>query len=84
MLPPGHLEMCEYLGNEALGVLDKHLNGKQFLVGEQYTAADIAVFAYVHCSKEGGFDLNQYPGVNTWCQHVQGQNGYISIAYEPT
>ena len=53
--------MCEYLGNEALKVLDSHLTGKQYMVGEQYSAADISVFAYVHCSEEGGFDLDQVP-----------------------
>lgn len=79
LLPPGHLEMCEFLGNEALATLNKHLEGRQFMVGETYTAADISVFAYVHCSETGGFDLKKYAEVGAWCKRIQSQQGHIAI-----
>ena len=83
MLPPGHLEMCAYLGEEALKVLDEHLRSKQYLVGERYTSADISVFAYVHCSEEGGFKLGDYPNVKAWCERVKDRPGHIPIDYQP-
>lgn len=83
LLPPGHLAMCKYLGEEALGILDAHLAGRDYLVGERYSVADIAVYAYVHCSGEGGFDLDHYPAVTSWCQRVQGQSRHIPIDAEP-
>ena len=32
-----------------------------FFVGERYTIADIALYAYTHVADEGGFDLGRYP-----------------------
>ena len=34
-----------------------------FLVGERYTIADIALYAYTHVAHEGGFDLGPYPAI---------------------
>ena len=76
--------MAHYCGSpETLGILDQHLSDRQFMVAERYTAADIAVFAYVHCSEEGGFNLRKYPRVESWCRRVQQQHGYIAIDYNP-
>ena len=35
----------------------------RFLVGERYTIADIALYAYTHVAPEGGFDLEPYPAI---------------------
>ena len=83
MLPPGHLDMCVYLGGEALRILNEHLEEKQYLVGERYTSADISVFAYVHCSEEGGFNLDDYPNVKAWCERVKDRPRHIAIDFQP-
>lgn len=36
--------------------------------GEQYTIADIALFAYTHVADEAGFDLAAYPQVERWLE----------------
>lgn len=82
-LPPKHLEMCKHLGKEALGVLNGHLEGRQFMAGEKYSAADIAVFAYVHCAGDGGFVLDDYAAVKAWCGTIQAQEGHVPIDYQP-
>ena len=83
LLPPGHLDMCRYLGAEALALLDAHLAQRQFMVADSYSAADIAVYAYVHCAGEGGFEMGDYPGVTAWCNRVAGQDDYVSIDAVP-
>ncbi|KAL3675451.1 hypothetical protein R1sor_025399 [Riccia sorocarpa] len=46
-----------------LGVLEKRLEGRQFLVGDQYTIADIATFPWVRCL-ETGYNAAEYLGLS--------------------
>ncbi|OUL17723.1 glutathione S-transferase family protein [Nostoc sp. 106C] len=66
-------------GYAALRVMEKHLSSHTFFVGERYTIADIALFAYTHVADEGGFDLTQFPAIQTWIKRVKSQSGYISL-----
>ena len=66
-------------GNKALGVMNEHLADKSFFVGERYTIADIALYAYTHVAGEGGFDLSQHPAVVAWLERVRTQPGHITI-----
>jgi glutathione S-transferase len=66
-------------GLKALAALESHLNGRRFLVGERYSIADIALYAYTHVADEGGFDLTPYPGIRAWLGNVAGQPGHIRI-----
>ncbi|MHC0066978.1 glutathione S-transferase family protein [Nostoc sp. UIC 10890] len=66
-------------GYAALRLMDKHLTSHTFFVGERYTIADIALFAYTHVADEGGFDLTQFPAIQTWIERVKAQSRYISI-----
>src|ERR1700759_3963911 len=43
-------------GYRALDAMERHLDGRAFLVGDSMTLADIALFAYTHVAEEGGFD----------------------------
>ncbi|MEH1813557.1 MAG: glutathione S-transferase family protein [Nostoc sp.] len=66
-------------GYAALNLMDKHLTSQDFFVGERYTIADIALFAYTHVADEGGFDLTQYPAIQAWIERVKTQPRYISV-----
>jgi glutathione S-transferase len=66
-------------GDAALAALDKHLAGRSFLVGERYTIADIALFAYTHVAPEGGFELEPYEAVQNWLARVAAQERHIAI-----
>jgi len=63
----------------ALGVMETHLVGRTFFVGERYTIADIALYAYTHVAGEGGFDLAPYENVRAWLARVAEQPGYVPI-----
>src|SRR5262249_11325657 len=60
-------------GFAALAVLEQGLKGKDFLVGGQYSLADIALYAYTHVAPEGGFPLDDYPAIRAWCGRVAAQ-----------
>ena len=59
--------------------MEEHLSERAFFVGERYSIADIALYAYTHVAEEGGFELAPYPAVLAWCQRVAGQPGHIPI-----
>jgi len=73
------LEQKQKLGYDALGVIEDHLEDREYLVGGRYTIADIALYAYTHVADEGGFDLSDYPAVRAWIARVASQPDYVPI-----
>lgn len=57
-------------GHKALAVMEQQLQKTPFLTGEQYTVADISLYAYTHVAPEGGFDLTPYPAIGRWLARV--------------
>ena len=70
------------LGYKALDVMEQHLSSHDFFVGEIYTIADIGLYAYTHVANEGGFDLTQYPAINTWLKRINVHPQHILITNE--
>jgi glutathione S-transferase len=66
-------------GRAALDAMEHHLTDRRFLVGERYTIADIALYAYTHVAPEGGFDLDPYPAIRSWLGQVAAQPRHIPI-----
>jgi len=66
-------------GIAALEVMEQHLRARTFFVGESYSIADIALYAYTHVAPEGGFDLVPFPALRAWLERVAAQPGYIGI-----
>jgi len=58
-------------GRRALGVMEMNLISQSFMVGEDMSAADIALVAYTRVADEGGFDLSEFPAVNGWVRRVE-------------
>jgi glutathione S-transferase len=78
------LPMKRRLGHDALAVMDGHLRVRSFFVGERYSIADIALFAYTHVAGEGGFDLEPYAAVRAWLDRVRAQPGHVPITWAGT
>lgn len=66
-------------GHKALAVLETQLSETPFLVGGEPTTADIALYGYTHVAHEGGFDLSQYPNIQTWLQRIAALSGYQAM-----
>jgi len=66
-------------GYDALGVMEGHLKSREWFVGERYSIADIALYAYTHVADEGGFDLAGYPAIRAWLERVKSQPRHIPI-----
>ncbi len=66
-------------GNRALGILDRHLANRNFLVGETLSIADICLYGYSNVAEEGGFDLSLYPKLVDWLARVADDAPHIAI-----
>ncbi|HEX9138950.1 MAG TPA: glutathione S-transferase family protein [Steroidobacteraceae bacterium] len=83
---PRHAEIPQRLarGREALAVMEKHLTGRSYFVGDRYSVADIALYAYTHVAEEGGHSLASYPHVRAWLARVAAQPLHVRIIDLPT
>jgi len=71
-------------GRAALGVMESHLRSNPYFVGNRYSIADIALYAYTHVADEAQLDLEPYPAVRAWLARVASQPKYIPITVKPS
>jgi glutathione S-transferase len=62
-------------GVRALAALDRGLVNTPFLIGQDLSIADIAVYAYGHRAEDCGFILADYPALTAWCGRVRDALG---------
>lgn len=67
-------------GYKALKVMNQHLASQDFFATNQYSIADIALYAYTHKAHEGGFSLVKYPHIRDWLKRVEHQPGFIPMS----
>jgi glutathione S-transferase len=79
--PPGAAEIGarRAAGQRALDALDRALSGREFLVSDRYTIADIALYGYTHVAHEGGFEMGGYEAIAAWQERVASQPGHVLI-----
>jgi glutathione S-transferase len=66
-------------GEAALRLMDEHLAGRDWLVGDRLSLADVALYAYTHVAESGGFRLADYPTVSAWLGRVADEPGYLPM-----
>jgi glutathione S-transferase len=66
-------------GERALRRLERGLEGRDYLVGESLTLADLALYGYTHVAEEGGFSLEPYPAVRAWLDRVAAEPGHVPM-----
>jgi glutathione S-transferase len=60
---------------QLLGVLDKNLAGKTWLLGEQFTLADAHLASFVSWGDMVGFKTAQYPNIAGWLARATARPG---------
>ena len=66
-------------GYRALEVMEGRLAQEPYFVGDRYSIADIALYAYTHVADDGGFDLGPFPAVRAWLDRVRAQPRYAAM-----
>ena len=77
--PADQIESRRAAGYRALDAMESVLAAVPFLVADRYTIADIALYAYTHVAREGGFELERYPAIGAWLERVAATPGHIAI-----
>jgi glutathione S-transferase len=83
-LPRRPREMIEAKRDGALkafAALDRELAQRPFIVGENYTIADISLFAYTHVANDAELPLEDYSNIATWIGRVRNQPRFLERVY---
>lgn len=67
------------ISHQILAQLNQHLEGKNWLVGEQATIADVANYTYIAHAPEGGVSLQDYPNIQNWITRFEALQGFIPM-----
>ena len=76
----GETPVTEWLrgrANSALKVLDAHLSGRRFAVGDAPTIADLSMCGYLYWFDEFGIDPGAFPAVEAWLQRIRALPGWV-------
>jgi glutathione S-transferase len=66
-------------GRDALAALERGLSdGRPFVAGDDYTVADIALYAYVHCGGDAGADPREHGHISGWLDRVEATPRFLN------
>lgn len=60
--------------------MEQQLGKTPFLAGDNFTTADISLYAYTHVAHEGGFELEAYPAIRAWLDRVASMPNFKGMA----
>jgi glutathione S-transferase len=75
---PAVLAQHETDAKAALKVLDEHLAGRDWTVGDGPTVADIDLYGVVAYAPEGGYDVTAYGNLSAWMRRVEALPGFAA------
>lgn len=64
---------------KVLAKLETHMEGRQFLVGDRATIADIAIYSYTAHAPEGDVSLQPYPNVRRLLSNIEALDGFVPM-----
>ena len=67
---PSAAERCVKDPNRLYGVLDRRLQGRAFILGDDYSVADIAAYPWVAPWKAQQQNLDDFPNVARWLASI--------------
>ena len=70
---PAVLKAFRARAETAWGVLNEHLQGRSYVVGEWLSIADLSLCGYLFFPDEIGVDWNAYPNVLDWLARIRAE-----------
>ncbi|TYC52304.1 glutathione S-transferase [Rhodobacterales bacterium] len=67
----------------AFDILEKHLKGRSWLVGDRPTIADVATYSYTAHAPEGNVSLEPYPALRALLERIEALPGFIAMQKTP-
>ena len=75
-IDPATQAVYEADGKAALEILNDGLKGRNWLVGDHVTMADLDLYGTVRYAPEGGFDLSVFPNITAWMKRIEALDGF--------
>jgi glutathione S-transferase len=72
-------ERATVIAESAFGQLEQHLEGRQWLVGDRPTIADIAIYSYTAHAPEGNVSLDAYPNIRELLGRIEAMPGFVGM-----
>ncbi|WBU62924.1 glutathione S-transferase family protein [Paracoccus aerodenitrificans] len=67
-------------GHAHLLMMENRLHGRDWLVGEAVSLADICLYGYTHTAGEkGGFEMQRFPAINAWLARIAALPRYKGL-----
>lgn len=67
------------IAHNVLGVLESHMQGRDWLVGKSPTIADVSNYAYIAHAAEGDVSLDDYPNLRGWLNRIAALPGFVPM-----
>jgi glutathione S-transferase len=68
-------------GIAALRAMESRLAEREYLVGDRYTIADIALYAYTHVAHLCDYDLQAFPAIRAWLDRVAAEPDHVTMEH---
>jgi len=76
---PLDADTCKATAEKVLTRLEAHMLGREFLVGDAPTIADISIYSYTAHAPEGDVSLDPYPNVKRLLANIEGLPGFVPM-----
>ena len=62
----------------AAAIVDQHLQGREFAVGDGFTVADLCLYGYLQVAGEAGVDTSRMPALEAWFDRVRSRPRHVA------
>ena len=69
-------EQAAWVTKDLYNGMNAWLEGRQWLVGDCATIADLACYSFISSSAEGGIPLDEWININKWLNNVEGMDNF--------
>lgn len=81
---PYDIDFTRSVADKVFGKLEAHLAGREYLVGDAISIADIAIYSYTAHAPEGNISLDPYPNFRRLLSNIEGQKGFVGMVKSKT
>lgn len=72
-------DRAKVVAEGALNFLEQHLQGREWLVGNRPTIADVAIYSYVAHAPEGNVSLDAFSNVRGLLRRIEALPGFVGM-----
>ena len=76
---PLDVAFTKSIAKKAFTKLEAHMQGREFLVGEKPSIADIAIYSYTAHAPEGNISLEPYPNIRRLLKNIESLKGFVPM-----